>query len=42
MGLEPKEIPIASKQRNIVNARSLFCYWAVQELGVSMSRLADS
>ena len=40
MGLEPKEIQIAGKQRTIVNARSLFCYWAVQDLDVSMSSLA--
>lgn len=40
MGLAPKEILVTSKQRNIVNARSLFCYWAVEELGVSMSSLA--
>ena len=28
------------KQQHIVNARSLLCYWAVRELGVSMSSLS--
>jgi len=40
MDVKPKEIRMASKQRNIVKARSLFCFWAVQELGESMSGLA--
>jgi hypothetical protein len=30
----------AGKKQNIVNARSLLCYWAVRELGVSMSSLS--
>lgn len=28
------------KFRNVVRARSLLCYWAVRELGESMSSLA--
>jgi hypothetical protein len=30
----------AGKYRPIVEARSLLCYWAVRELGVSMTSLA--
>ncbi len=39
-GIAPKEIFSAGRQRPIVRARSLFCYWAVREMGVSMSSLA--
>jgi len=41
MGLEPKAIRAVGEQRHIVNARSLLCYWAVRELGESMSGLAN-
>lgn len=41
MGLEPKAIWAMGKQRHIVNARSLLCYWAVRELGESMSSMAN-
>ena len=30
----------AGKYRDIVEARSLLCYWAVRDLGVSMTSLA--
>ena len=40
-GLAPKDILSAGRQRPIVRARSLFCYWAVREMGVSMSGLAN-
>ena len=38
MGLE--EIWSAGKNRNLVKARSLLCYWAVRELDISMTELA--
>ena len=31
----------AGKYRPIVRARSLLCYWAVRELGVSMASMAS-
>ncbi len=40
MGLAVEGIWVAGKQQRIVNARSLLCYWAVRELGVSMSSLS--
>ncbi len=40
MGLAVEDVWAAGKQRHIVNARSLLCYWAVRELGVSMSSLS--
>ena len=40
LGLKPEEVWAAGKYRRIVEARSLLCYWAVRELGVSMSSLA--
>ena len=40
MGLNPKEVWAAGKYRRIVEARSLLCYWAVRELGISMSSLS--
>ncbi|MFH1146415.1 MAG: transposase [Pseudomonadota bacterium] len=39
-GLEPGEIRSPGKYPRIVQARSLFCYWAVRELGESATRLA--
>jgi putative transposase len=38
--IEPKEIYTSGKQPSLVGARSLFCYWAVRELGISASDLA--
>lgn len=40
MELVVKDVWAAGKQQHIVNARSLLCYWAVRELGVSMSSLS--
>jgi len=40
MGLAVEDVWAAGKQQHIVNARSLLCYWAVRELGVSMSSLS--
>jgi len=34
-GMEPSEIISKGKQQQKVQARSLFCFWAVKELGVS-------
>jgi len=39
-GIEPDEIYVPSKKPNSVKARSLFCYWAVRELGISATALA--
>lgn len=40
MGLALEDVWAVGKQQHIVNARSLLCYWAVRELGVSMSSLS--
>jgi len=40
LDLNSDEVWAQGKSRKIVNARSLLCYWAVRELGVSMSSLA--
>jgi len=34
-GLTPRELLIGGKQRNIVQARSLLCYWGTREFGMS-------
>jgi putative transposase len=39
LGVKPEEVWAEGKYRRIVEARSLLCYWAVRELGVSMSSL---
>jgi hypothetical protein len=39
-GIEPNEIYTSGKQPSLVRARSLFCYWAVRELGISATALA--
>ncbi len=39
--IRPEEITGASKQRSTVKARVLVCYWAVRELGMSMTAVAD-
>ena len=36
-----KEVWAEGKYRRIVEARSLLCYWAVRELGLPMSSLAQ-
>jgi len=38
--IKPEEIFQAGKQPLKVKARSLFCYWAVREMGLTMTALA--
>ncbi|OEU52690.1 MAG: transposase [Desulfobacterales bacterium C00003060] len=38
--MKPEEIYAPGKHRRVVQARSLFCYWCVRELGVSATALA--
>jgi len=40
LSINAKDVWAAGKQQHIVNARSLLCYWAVRELGVTMASLA--
>jgi REP-associated tyrosine transposase len=40
VGLEVQDVWTAGKYRKIVQARSLLCYWAVRELGESMTSMA--
>ena len=37
---DPREFLSKGKQQPKVRARSLFCFWAVKELGVSLRELA--
>ena len=39
-GMEPREILCRGKQQRKVRARSLCCFWAVSELGMSLRELA--
>jgi REP element-mobilizing transposase RayT len=39
LSVKPEDVWARGKYQRIVEARSLFCYWAVRELGVSMSSL---
>jgi len=39
-GMDPSEILSKGKQQRKVQARSLFCFWAVRELGISLRELA--
>ena len=41
MGVKPEDVRAKGKYPRIVDARSLFCYWAVRELGVSMASLGS-
>lgn len=41
LGVKAEEVWAKGKYRRIVEARSLLCYWAVRELGVPMSFLAQ-
>lgn len=34
-GLTPRELLTGGKQQNIVQARSLLCYWGTRELGMT-------
>ena len=38
--IKPSEIFSKGKQQRKVQARSLFCFWAVKELGISLRELA--
>jgi REP element-mobilizing transposase RayT len=40
LGLKLTELWIPGKQQHRVHARSLFCYWASRELGISMAELS--
>jgi putative transposase len=40
LNIEPKEIMIAGKYPQVVAARSLVCYWANRELGMTTIELA--
>ena len=40
MQLEPSDIWAPGKERELVEARSLLCYWAVRDLGISMAELS--
>ena len=35
IGIEPSQVWASGKQPEVVKARSLLCYWATSELGVS-------
>ncbi len=39
-GIEADDIFLKGKQQKRVKARSLFCFWAVRELGISLTELA--
>ena len=39
-GMEPREVFYRGKQQRKVKARSLLCFWAVSELGISLRELA--
>jgi len=39
-GLKASDINVATKEKHYVNARSIFCYWAVRELGISVTEIA--
>jgi putative transposase len=40
LGVEVGAVWMKGRYRHVVEARSLFCYWAVRELGVAMALLA--
>lgn len=40
LDMDISDVWSAGKYRHIVKARSLLCYWAVRELGVSMASLS--
>jgi len=39
LGVEAEDVWAGGRYRHVVEARSLFCYWAVKELGIPMSSL---
>ena len=40
VGIEPSQVWVPGKQPKVVQARSLLCYWATSELGVSQAWLS--
>ena len=40
LGIDQEKVWAAGRHREIVQARSLFCYWAVRELGLTMISLS--
>jgi REP element-mobilizing transposase RayT/lambda repressor-like predicted transcriptional regulator len=40
LGVKPQDIWAVGRHHKIVQARSLLCYWAVRELGISMAALS--
>jgi putative transposase len=38
--MDVDDVWLPGRYRNLVNARSLLCYWAVRELSVSMASMA--
>jgi putative transposase len=40
LGVRPEDVWAKGKYQRIVDARSLLCYWAVRELGVTMASLS--
>jgi len=40
MGIEPEIVIAQGKERTRVQAKSLLCYWAVRELGITMTKLS--
>ncbi len=40
VGIEPSQVWASGKQPKVVQARSLVCYWATSELGVSQAWLS--
>jgi chromosomal replication initiation ATPase DnaA len=40
LGVREEEVWAKGRYRRVVRARSLLCYWAVRELGLTMSCLA--
>ncbi len=41
LGIRQEDVYIKGRYRRVVEARSLFCYWAVWEFGISMSALSQ-
>ena len=39
-GIEVSDIFLKGKQQKRVKGRSLFCFWAARELGISLTELA--
>jgi hypothetical protein len=40
LGVKPRDVWAVGRHHKIVQARSLLCYWAVRELGISMAALS--